>query len=117
MVDIAAFTTFIDYVAFFFGAVGAVLIIYGGLRAIVFTLGVELRRSHMKYSAIRYDFTQKLVFGLEFFIASDVLLTLISQRTLDNVAVLGAIVVIRTILGYFLSREARESREPEEVTA
>ena len=34
--------------AFFFGAVGAVLIIYGGLRAIYFTLLVEIARRPMK---------------------------------------------------------------------
>jgi uncharacterized membrane protein len=47
------------------------------------------------------------VFGLEFLIAADVLATLLSptQQDLINLAV---VVVIRTILGYSLSKEAAE---------
>jgi uncharacterized membrane protein len=47
------------------------------------------------------------VFGLEFFIAADVLKTVITP-TQQEVLLLGAVVVIRTILGYFLSKESKE---------
>ncbi|MCX6690258.1 MAG: DUF1622 domain-containing protein [Methanoregula sp.] len=48
-----------------------------------------------------------MVFGLEFLIAADILATLLSptEQDLINLAV---VVVIRTVLGYFLSREAAE---------
>jgi uncharacterized membrane protein len=56
------------------------------------------------YNQIRRDFTDKIVFGLEFLIAADILATLLTptQQDLINLAV---VVVIRTILGYFLSKE------------
>lgn len=48
-----------------------------------------------------------LVFGLEFFIAADVLTTLVAP-TRDEIILLGAVVLIRTILGYFLSKESKD---------
>jgi len=47
------------------------------------------------------------VFGLEFLIAADILTTITTptQQELINLAV---VVVIRTILGYFLSKEAAD---------
>jgi uncharacterized membrane protein len=89
------------------GLAGAVLIIYGGFRAIVRTLLREFSKTAYTYNQIRRDFIDKIVFGLEFLIAADILSTLLSptQQDLINLAV---VVVIRTILGYFLSKEAAE---------
>ena len=87
-----------------FGIFGAALIIYGGLRAIVSIIFLEVRKQQKGYYQIRRDFTTKLVFGLEFFIAADVLTTLVTPSK-DELITLGAVVLIRTILGYFLSKE------------
>ena len=89
------------------GIAGAVLIIYGGLRAIIRVILLEFSKPAFTYNQIRRDFTDKIVFGLEFLIAADILATLLSptQQDLINLAV---VVVIRTILGYFLSKEAAE---------
>ena len=87
-----------------FGIFGAALIIYGGLRAIVSIIFLEVRKQQKGYYQIRRDFTSKLVFGLEFFIAADVLTTLVTPSK-DELITLGAVVLIRTILGYFLSKE------------
>jgi uncharacterized membrane protein len=67
----------------------------------------NFQRTTYTYNQIRRDFTDKIVFGLEFLIAADILGTLLSptQQDLINLA---AVVVIRTILGYFLSKEAAE---------
>lgn len=99
-----------DFITFFsllFGIVGAILIIYGGLRAIVYIILREIRKTEITYTQIRRAFTSYLVFGLEFFIAADVLKTLITP-TEQEIVLLGAVVIIRTILGYFLSRESKE---------
>jgi uncharacterized membrane protein len=87
-----------------FGIFGAALIIYGGFRAIVSIIFLEVRKQQKGYYQIRRDFTSKLVFGLEFFIAADVLTTLVTPSK-DELITLGAVVLIRTILGYFLSKE------------
>ena len=86
---------------------GAALIVYGGIRAGVKILLLEFGKRDYVYNKIRNEFTSKIVFGLEFLIASDILRTLISpsQQEIINLAV---VVVIRTILGYFLQREARD---------
>ena len=90
-----------------FGIFGAALIIYGGLRAIVSIIFLEVRKQQKGYYQIRRDFTSKLVFGLEFFISADVLTTLVTPSK-DELITLGAVVLIRTILGYFLSKETKQ---------
>jgi uncharacterized membrane protein len=101
---------FFDIIYFFaliLGIAGAVLIIYGGLKAIVKVLMLEIRRGSYTYNQIRRELTDKIVFGLEFLIAADILTT-ITTPTQQELINLGVVVVIRTILGYFLSKEAAE---------
>jgi uncharacterized membrane protein len=103
----AIFEEVIQLVTFFFGAVGAAIIIYGGLTATLRTLMLEILKRPLHYNDIRKDFTNKIIFGLDFFIAADVLKTLISPL-LEEIILLGAVVGIRTILAYFLNKEAQE---------
>ena len=98
-----------QYAATFFGLVGAVITIYGGLQASLRIIQREVLRQPLKYTYIRLEFTNKIVFGLEFFIASDILTTLIAP-TQEELLLLGTVVVIRVVLGYFLEKEAEEFR-------
>jgi len=106
-VDVAGYTQVIDAFAFLFGVVAAFLIIYGGIRATVKVLLREIWKKEISYNLIRREFTSKIVFGLEFFIAADVLTTLIAPSQ-EELILLAVVVVIRTILGYFLARETEE---------
>lgn len=56
---------------------------------------------------VRCEFGIKLTFALELMIVSDLLHTIVS-RTLDDLIFLGALVAIRTLIAYFLSREIQE---------
>jgi len=105
--EVPAVSAIITLCAFLLGIAGAALIIYGGFRAVIRVILRELSKSSFTYNQIRRDFTDKIVFGLEFLIAADILSTLLSptEQDLINLAV---VVVIRTILGYFLSKEAAE---------
>jgi uncharacterized membrane protein len=105
--DLPTIFDIIHLCAVLLGFAGAVLIIYGGFRAIIRVIILELSKPSFSYNQIRREFTDKIVFGLEFLIAGDILATLLSptQQDLINLAV---VVVIRTILGYFLSKEAPE---------
>jgi len=105
--DVPTVFSVINICADILGIAGAVLIIYGGFRAIFRVFLREFSKTAYTYNQIRRDFTDKIVFGLEFLIAADILATLLSptQQDLINLAV---VVVIRTILGYFLSKEAAE---------
>ena len=49
----------------------------------------------------------KLVFALELLIISDLLHTIVS-RSLEDLMVVGALVVIRTVIAFFLDREMQE---------
>jgi len=106
-VDLALYTEIIQVFAFIFGVVGAILIIYGGLKAAFKVLMREVLRHDISYNLIRREFTSKIVFGLEFFIAADVLTTLIAP-TQEELILLAVVVIIRTILGYFLAKETKE---------
>ena len=48
-----------------------------------------------------------LLLGLEFLIASDILKTVL-EPTLNELAILGGIVVLRTVLSVFLNKEIKE---------
>ncbi len=102
--DIPLFTDIIRMFTYFFGIVGAAVIIFGGIGATVNIILLEVRKKLITYNEIRADLTGKIVFGLDFFIAGDVLTTVLNPSMSDLLA-LGAVVIIRTILGYFLSKE------------
>lgn len=101
-------TVFIDISSMIFSYIGAAIIFYGGALAFFKTVELELKRSSdLDYLEIRRDFTHKIVFGLDFLIAGDILKTIIAP-TEREIVILGAIVGIRTVLGYFLSKEVSE---------
>jgi uncharacterized membrane protein len=94
-------------ISYFFAIVGSALTTYGGVVATYKILLREIWKRPISYNIIRREFTSKIVFGLEFFIAADLLTTLVAP-TREELILLGAVVIIRTILGYFLSRETVE---------
>ena len=60
-----------------------------------------------KQQVVRCDLGIKLVFALELLIISDLLETVVS-RSVDDLIFLGALVVIRTTVAFFLNREIQE---------
>ena len=53
---------------------------------------------------VRVRLAKRIIFGLEFVIAADILLATVAQ-SIDDIVQLGSIVVIRVILGYALRKE------------
>ena len=53
---------------------------------------------------IRLTVGSYLLLGLEFLIAADIIRTIV-EPTLEELAILGGIVIIRTIISYFLGKE------------
>ena len=69
-----------------------------------------INRSHLIFqniSKLRAVFGTYLLLGLEFLIASDILKTVL-EPTLNELAILGGIVVLRTVLSVFLNKEIKE---------
>ena len=89
-----------------------VCIVVGG--ALVATARLMVRRMHSTgnyYSLYRQDVGRAILLGLEFLIAGDLIRTVVVAPTVQNVAVLGLIVLIRTFLSLSLQLEI-EGRLP-----
>ena len=76
------------------------------------------RGSGSVYRSIRAVFARSILLGLEFLVAADIIRTVAVQPSLENVAVLGLIIFIRTFLSFSLEVEldgrwpwARASRQ------
>jgi uncharacterized membrane protein len=101
------FTGVMDHVAQGFEALGAAVLVIGIVWAFVLA-AVAWRRSGQAakgYLALRTAFGGTLLLGLEILVAADLVRTIAVAPTLDNVLVLGLIVLIRTVLSFSLETE------------
>src|SRR5437762_10283640 len=76
--------------------------------AVVATARLMVRRSHNivnYYSSYMQDIGRAILLGLEFLIAGDIIRTVVVAPTIQNVLVLGLIVLIRTFLSLSLQLE------------
>jgi uncharacterized membrane protein len=92
-------------------AVGVFIVAAGGLVA---TARLLIHRAHNignYYSSYRQDIGRAILLGLEFLIAGDIIRTVVVAPTIQNVLVLGLIVLIRTFLSLSLQLEI-EGRLP-----
>src|SRR5215208_4615303 len=83
-----------------------VFIVAGGM--VVATLRLVAHRAHDTgnyYSLYRQDVGRAILLGLEFLIAGDIIRTVVVAPTIQNVLVLGLIVLIRTFLSMSLQLE------------
>lgn len=88
-----------------------VLVIVLGLVAATVRFAVLGRREEEPYRQFRQDLGRGILLGLEFLVAADIIRTVAVAPTLQNVAVLGLIVLIRTLLSMALQVEL-EGRWP-----
>lgn len=96
----------VEGVALFLSSFGAAVIIFGGIWAIIKILSGIGRRT-LDYNAVRIDFTSQIMMGLEFFVAGDLIKSIL-KPSLDEVIILGIIVAIRTVVGYSLNQELKQ---------
>jgi uncharacterized membrane protein len=101
------FTGLMDHVAQGFEALGAAILVVGVIWSFILAV-VAARRSGWSaqaYLVLRQAFGGTLLLGLEILVAADLVRTVAVAPTLDNVLVLGLIVVIRTFLSFSLETE------------
>ncbi|MGI6503547.1 MAG: DUF1622 domain-containing protein [Candidatus Methanoculleus thermohydrogenotrophicum] len=72
--------------------------------AIIGLLVREMRIRRQSYHDIRWAFTTRILIGLEFFVAADLLKTVL-EPTFEDLIILGSLVAIRTVVSYFLGKE------------
>jgi uncharacterized membrane protein len=102
-----SFTTVMDHVAQAFEALGALILVIGVVWSVVLAVMAWRRSGSRKraYTALRGSFGGTLLLGLEILVAADLIRTVAVAPTLDNVLVLGLIVLIRTFLSFSLEIE------------
>ena len=101
------FTEVMDRVAQAFEALGALVLAVGTLSSFV-TAGLAWRRSGQRmqwYGQLREALGGTLLLGLEILVAADLVRTIAVSPTVDNVLILGLIVLIRTFLSFSLETE------------
>jgi len=108
--------TALDYVTLVIGSIAGLIIVYGVIRGLIDLIRVEMsslksaRDTSVTFERIRYDIGFHLLLGLEFLIAADIIRTIL-RPTLDELAILGGIVAIRTVISYFLGKEVEQHRD------
>jgi len=105
--DVANWITVVSWIVTFFEIIGAIIIFYGSVRVAVALSASVLRRQTPDYTAIRLDYTPKILLALDIFIANDLVRTILSP-TLDQAIILAFVVGIRTVVGLALNKELRD---------
>ena len=107
-----------DYAIPWIEALGITVVLWGIVEALV-ALGLRAwriaarQKTPADLGAIRLAMGEKLVLGLEFFLAGDIIETIVVP-TWETLGILGGIVVIRTIIVYFLNLELSRGRLPDQ---
>jgi uncharacterized membrane protein len=100
-------------------AFGVIIIVLGAIVAFLQYAKAYLDRKldeiHRRLDIIRIRerFTSRIIFGLDFLIASDIIISVVVP-SIEDIARLGGIVVIRTVLTYIISKETQELDRREE---
>jgi uncharacterized membrane protein len=84
---------------------GVAAIVVGAVIATVVAIRGLLRRSEAVYVPFRRSLGRAILLGLELLVAADIIKTVAISPTLESVAVLGGIVLIRTFLSFSLELE------------
>jgi len=100
----------INVVSFTLNIVGALIIMWGIILSLSEFLKKEISKKQESIQlneTVRIKLGSYLVLALEFFIAGDIVKTIITP-TWESLGILGAIVVIRTVLSYFLTKDLKK---------
>ena len=103
-----SFTEVIELAGRAIDAAGVAIIVIGALLALFFAI-THGRRGDLPSGDVYVDFRRRLgraiLLGLEILVAADLVRTITSEPSLENVGVLAIIVVLRTVLSMSISIE------------
>ncbi len=86
-------------------AVGVAILVVGAIGAFSLYARDLLNRTRNSYTRLRRNLGRVILLGLEVLIIGDIVRTIVVDPTLESVAVLGAIVLIRIVLSFSLEVE------------
>ncbi len=98
---------FVEHVVKVVEAIGAGIMVLGGLWVLVAYVFATARPESREgaYQQLRQSLGRVILLGLEVLIIGDIVRTIIVDPTVESVAVLGLIVIIRIILSFSLEVE------------
>jgi uncharacterized membrane protein len=99
------FNDVIEKIGMIIDAAGVVVIVTGVAIALVVTAVRLSRRESAVYRRFRQQLGQAILLGLELLVAGDIVRTVAASPSLTSVAILAAIVLIRTFLSFSLEVE------------
>lgn len=106
------FSEFISITGYAIEAVGVLVVLVGAFMAsMAFVRTFRHLPEGVAYTSYRRQLGRSIILGLEFLIAGDIIRTVVVADTLENVAVLGLIILIRSFLSVTLHLEV-EGRWP-----
>lgn len=106
------FTEVISLAGYAIEAVGVLVIVFGScMSSAVFMRTYRKFPAGVAYRTYRRQLGRSIILGLEFLIAGDIVRTVVVADTLENVAILGLIILIRSFLSLTLHLEV-EGRWP-----
>lgn len=101
-----------SYIEMVISVISVAVVIYGVVIALIALVKTEFSRFKNKYSVlrvriIRADLGTYLLLSLELLIAADVIKTIL-EPGLQELIILGGVVLLRTVLSFFLNKEIQE---------
>jgi len=107
---------YLHHASFGIGVLGVLVIVFGVLSGLARFVRAEFSAARglvvdEERKKLRHILSYYLLLGLEFLIAADIIDTLMKPRVQD-LAVLGAIVIIRTVISYSLNAELKSEQQP-----
>ena len=106
------FTEIISIAGYTIEAVGVLVVIVGScISSIVFIRTFRNLPEGIAYRTYRRQLGRSIILGLEFLIAGDIIRTVVVADTIESVAILGLIILIRSFLSVTLHLEV-EGRWP-----
>jgi uncharacterized membrane protein len=101
----------VELTALLFEAGGTFAMSVGAVVALVLTLRERAGGAQVVFRSFRNRLGRAIILGLELLVAADILRTISTEPTLQQVVVLGIVVLIRTFLSFSLEIEL-EGRWP-----
>jgi uncharacterized membrane protein len=105
------FDVFLMYIKDAIGAIGVIVIMIGTIRSI-YQLILGAIHKDFATNYVRLQFGNSIILGLEFMVGADIVGSLV-KPDYYNLGLLAILVLIRTILSYFLNLEL-ENLTPEQ---
>ena len=107
----------VEHISLVIGVIGVTVILWGVLLGVLRLLRLEWaslsgRDSLVEREDLRHHLGYYLLLGLEFLIAADIVHTVLTP-TLADLAILGAIVAIRTVISFSINWELRQASRHE----